>query len=195
MGERRSALLTALGMRFPLQSASTTRQMEVFSDYPAGGAMAVFSLYSPAGLNTAANTGMARILTPAIAQERLTTAYRQIEKLKALQAEASERGSAQLQEAIDSYTRGLDDLRQAASGQNPLVGKTLENIVITGVQVSYEARDELRAQLPVRLHDVLTEENMAAAVSTVKGVYPYADAYFGTTGSGQAGFLVTVPVR
>jgi beta-lactamase regulating signal transducer with metallopeptidase domain len=195
MGERRSALLTALGMRFPLQSASTTRQMEIFSDYPAGGAMAVFSLYSPAGLNTAANTGMARILTPAIAQERLTTAYRQIEKLKALQAEASERGAAQLQEAIDSYTRGLDDLRQAASGQNPLVGKTLENIVITGVQVSYAARDELRAQLPVRLHDVLTEENMAAAVSTVKGVYPYADAYFGTSGSGQAGFLVTVPVR
>ena len=71
----------------------------------------------------------------------------------------------------------------------------MENILITGVQVSYAARDELRDKLPVRLHDVLTEENMAAALSTVKGVYPYADAYFGMSGSGQAGLLVTVPVR
>ena len=179
MGARRSALLTALQLRFPPESASVTRQMEVFSPYPPG----------------VIPNGIQRVMSPAVALDRLTTANRQIEKLKAQQAEASVRGAAQLQEAIDSFTKGLDRLREEASGQNPLVGKTLENILITGVQVSYAARDELRDKLPVRLHDVLTEENMAAALSTVKGVYPYADAYFGMSGSGQAGLLVTVPVR
>jgi beta-lactamase regulating signal transducer with metallopeptidase domain len=179
MGERRSALLTALQTRFPAESASTTRQMEIYSPYTPG----------------ALPNGVMRVLTPVVAQQRLTAANERLDKLTAQQREASARGAAQLQEVIDSLKQGLDKLRQEASGQNPLAGKTLENILITGVQVSYSARDELRAKLPVSLHDVLTEDNMAATLSAVKAVYPYADAYFGTTGSGQAGFLVTVPVR
>jgi beta-lactamase regulating signal transducer with metallopeptidase domain len=181
MSERRSALLTALQTRFPAESASTTRQMQVYAPYPSG------TIPVP--------NRVAQVLTPVEAQARLTAASERLSKLKAQQADASERGAAQLQTTIDSLSKSLDNLRQVASGQNPLVGKTLEDILITGVQVSYSARDELRAKLPVHLRDVLSEDNMAAALSMVKGIYPYAEAYFGTTGSGQAGLLVTVPVR
>ena len=96
MGARRSALLTALQLRFPPESASVTRQMEVFSPYPPG----------------VIPNGIQRVMSPAVALDRLTTANRQIEKLKAQQAEASVRGAAQLQEAIDSFTKGLDRLRR-----------------------------------------------------------------------------------
>jgi hypothetical protein len=178
MSRRRSALLMALGMRFP-DAPSTTREFEVFANTPQFFGFAA---------------GVRRVVTAAEAQQRLATAYEQIAKLKAQQAEASERGAAQLQDAINNSTGTAFLMQQVLVGQNPLVGKTLENIRITGYQISDSAREQLLAQLPIRLHDMLSDANMAAAVSAAKAIYPHADVYFGTIeASGQGAFLVQVP--
>jgi hypothetical protein len=181
--QRRSALLTALNMRFPLDEASTTRQIDVLantSPLVLATTVYTFSGYAP----------IQPVVTRAAALARINAASEQIDKLRAQQAQASERGAAQLQESIDSITRGIDSMRPIASGQNPLVGKLLENIRISGT--SDEARERLLARLPVRLHDVLSETNMAAAISAAKAMFPYANAHFGTSGLDQVGFIVMI---
>jgi hypothetical protein len=183
LNQRRSALLTALNIRLPADEASTTRQIHVSANAPFGylaNPPVIFPLH-PA---------TQPVVTQAQALDRVRVSFAQIDKLKAQQAQASERGAAQLQESIDSITRGLDSMRQIATGQNPLVGEMLEDIRVTGT--SDEARERLLARLPVRLHDVLSEGNMATAISAAREMFPYADAHFGTSGPDQAGFIVMI---
>jgi beta-lactamase regulating signal transducer with metallopeptidase domain len=178
--QRRSALLMALAMRFP-DAPSTSRRLDVLAN--------ASPLYFGLG------PGLQRVQTAAEAQEQIAAANAKISRLRAQQAEASERGAAQLQEAIDSATFGIQKMQSAVTGPNPLIGKKLEDIRIAGYQLSDAAREQLLAQLPVRLHDVLNEGNIAAAVSAVKAIYPYADVYFGVLdGSGQGAFMVQVPM-
>ena len=182
--QRRSALLMALNMRFPLDEASTTRQIDVLANTLPFGVLAntvyTFSGYAP----------IQPVVTQAEALKRLQEGMVALAKLKVQQAQASERGARQLQESIDSITRGLDSMQQIATGQNPLVGKMLEDIRVTGT--SDEARDRLLARLPVRLHDVLSEASMAAAIRATREMFPYADAHFGTLRPDQAGFTVMI---
>lgn len=112
-----------------------------------------------------------------------------IAKLKAQQAEASERGAAQLQEAIDNANATAERMQRAIASHS-LAGKTLGEIRIEGLG---DARQRLPDLLPVQVHGVLSDESIDAAIRTVKQLYPNAGAYFDLTANGDAVFVVTVP--
>ncbi len=78
-----------------------------------------------------------------------------------------------------------------AAGQDPLVGTTLETIEISNLTEA--ARNQLIAQLPIHLHDVLSDDSMRAAVSVAHTALPNATIYFGQTEGGQAGLVIIGP--
>jgi len=178
MESRRSALIRALSMHFPQDDGPATRYVTV-----------------PGFAPPIMTNGVRRVMNADEAQARIAANYEAIARLKAQQAEASERGAAQLQEIIDSDNHTIGNMQGIISGQNPLVGKTVEDIRITGYNVNDEARGRLLAQLPLRLHDVLSGESMAAAIRAAKQIYPNADAYFGTLMNGEVSFVVAVPME
>jgi beta-lactamase regulating signal transducer with metallopeptidase domain len=179
MESRRAAIIRALSMHFPQDNGPATRYVTVPAFSP------------PLGIPN----GLKRVINADEAQARLTAAYGSIAKLRAQQAEASERGAAQLQEIIDSDNHTIANMQRIISGQNALVGMTVEDIRINGYNINDEARGRLLAQLPIRLHDVLSGESMAAAIRGAKQMYPNADAYFGTLANGEVGFVVAVPME
>jgi hypothetical protein len=173
--QRRSALLAALDMRFPASAAPTTREITVLAN-------AIF------GPDLGVPPGITPVVTRGDAQERLAAAMERIAKLKAQQAGASERGAAQLQEAIDAANANLENIKRGLSVR----GKTLSEIRINGLEA---ARQQLPDLLPIQVHGILSEASMDEAIRTVKQLYPNAAAYFGVTANGDVVFIVTVPAR
>ncbi len=178
MESRRNALMTALGKRFPAGGPPTELVV-----------IPAFTRPPFLGPN-----GIQRVYSMPEAQNAVTKAMEQIAKLRGQQAEASEKGAAQLQELIDSDNLTIAEMQRTAAGENPLVGKRLEDIRITG-PITEDAGTRLLGHLPVHYHDVLSQDTMAAAVQAVKQDYPNAEVYFGFFGSaksGTAGLVVGV---
>ncbi len=174
---RRTALLAALTEHFP-QDGPAIRYVTIPVD-----ARPLFGVPN----------GVKRVLTPDEAQARVAVVNLTIAKLKAQQAEASEKGAAQLQETIEKNMLAVEDLQKVAAGQNSLLGKKLEDIHISGFGVTDDARGRLLARLPLRLHDILSEESMNTALRVAKQEYPNAEVYFGAVGLDAAGLVVNIP--
>jgi beta-lactamase regulating signal transducer with metallopeptidase domain len=169
MSSRRNALMTALGKRFP-----------------PGGPPTEFVVIPPVTRPEFGLKGIQRVYSVPEAQNAMTKAMEQIAKLRAQQAEASEKGAAQLQELIDNDNLTIAKMQSTLAGENPLAGKRLEDIHITG-PITDEAGARLLGQLPVHLHDVLSVDTMTATIQAVKQEYPNADVYFGYFGSAKSG--------
>jgi len=183
LSQRRSALLTALGMRFDPSSSQSAREVKVLSNDPRFGPI---------------NAPVRPATSKSQAEDRIATASAHIARLRTQQAEASERGAAQLQEVIDRENKAISDLRRTASGPDPLIGAELAAIQINGPGATVEARERIIGKLPIRVQDILTEDSMEAAVRAVRETYPNASAYFGEVqNSGQAAFVITLrqPLR
>jgi len=173
--QRRLALITALGMRFPPEDASSTRWVDVpaYPPAPSGGSF------------------LRSVPTQAGATNTIRNLKDRIESLIAQQTDASPEDKAKLQASIDSWRQNIQDLLPIAGGQDPLVGSML-----AVVQVSYLTdadRDRLLAQLPIHVHDILTDDSMRAAVRVAHEAIPNATIYFGQTEGGQAGLVLIAP--
>lgn len=177
MDGRREALITALNMRFLPQSESATRYVTVATTP----AQSMWPDVVP-------------VVGRAEAQQRVLKANAEIARLRSIQASASERGAAQLQEAIDRDLKAIADSESTAAGQDPLVGASLQVIRISGPAATARVRSELLSRLPIRIGDILSDASMQAAVTAVVGYYPRATALFGVVrDSGQGAFVVTLP--
>ena len=186
---RRGALLQALSMHFPQDGTPSVRYVTL----PASGGPTLYAF--PTRFSTYANpTGIKPVPTPNEAQEQLTGAIERLARYKAQQAAASERGSAQLQEAIDAANATVTAMQSFLSGRNPLAGKALEVIRINGPNLSDDERGQILNQLPVRLHEVLSEDSIAAIAQAVRRISS-SEATFGTTASGDAALIINVPAR
>jgi beta-lactamase regulating signal transducer with metallopeptidase domain len=178
MESRRYALIAALNKRFP----------------PGGPPTEFVVMKAVRALPFTGPNGIQRVYSGPDAQNAMTKAIEQIAKLRAQQAEASEKGAAQLQELIDSDNLTIASMQRTLAGENPLIGKRLEDIRITG-SITDDAGARLLGQLPVHLHDVLSQDTMAGVIRAVKRDYPDAEVYFGYFGSaksGTAGLVVGV---
>jgi hypothetical protein len=174
--QRRAALLQALSMRFPAEDASTHRWVDV----PA----------PPAHFNPG-QTLLRAVPTRAGAADAIRTLRDRLKAVRGLLADSSTADPAQLQKSIDSYTQSLQQMELIAAGQDPLVGTTLETVEISNLTDA--ARNQLLAQLPIHLHDVLSDDSMRAAVSVAHAAQPNATVYFGQTEGGQAGLVIIGP--
>lgn len=175
--QRRSALLQALSMRFPAEDTSTHRWVDV----PA----------PPAHFNPG-QTLLHAVPTRAGAADFIRLLRDRIGAIRTLLADPSTTADpAQLQKSIDSYTQSLREMEKIAAGQDPLVGTTLDDIEVSNLTDA--ARAQLLAQLPIHLHDVLSDDSMRAAVSAAHAALPTATIYFGQTDGGQAGLVIIAP--
>ncbi len=181
LSQRRSALLAALAMRFDRSSASSTHEVKVLDDDPDFGL---------------SNLAVRSIGTKSEARDRIANSSARISQLTALLAQSSERGAAQLQEAINRERQAVGNLQSAASGPDPLIGTELAAIRIDGPGATVEERQRVLAKLPIRLHDTLSDDSMQAAVRAVHENYAGASAYFGeVAGSAKGAFIVVLPFR
>jgi beta-lactamase regulating signal transducer with metallopeptidase domain len=181
---RHTALQMALDMRFPQTASSTTRQIDLLADPDAVGLRLRLA-------QTPIERPLSGLEYELFQEERRKYAEQQILTLREQQLQASERGSQQLQEQLVKLEAAL---RQQDSTQPfPRPGTPLGDIRIFGL--SDAARDQLLAQLPIHLHDVLTDGSIGAAIRVARELYPQADVYFGRLPSGEAGFQVRVPSR
>ncbi len=186
--QRRSALLTALNMRF-VKGAPSTRELKVLANDPSARRVTLAEILDRFKTPLRAEVGKTS------AQERIANANAQIALLSAQQAGASEAGAAQLQEAIDRNLKIVADMDRIVAGQDPLVGATLDEIRVSGVGVTDRARAQVIARLPIHVNDILSDSSMTAAVQAVRNSYPRASAYFGEIpDTGHAVFIVTLPL-
>jgi beta-lactamase regulating signal transducer with metallopeptidase domain len=173
-GQRRSALLMALNMRFP-DAPSTTRVVDI-PPIPAPLANRSFAFLYPPG-------------------DRRMALQNELTALLLYQQNASLQGAAQLQEQIDSLRASLSgEPRQDApprESAGPFAGEPLGDIRILGVTDSQ--RDQLLARLPLFIRHPLTQESIAASLQAVHDFDPNATAYFTAMRPGQAAFIVQVP--
>jgi beta-lactamase regulating signal transducer with metallopeptidase domain len=173
--QRRSALIRALSMRFPLEDAATHRWVDIPAPPPAPSSGQALLRPVPSRATVAEIQGLKG----------------RIDVLRAQQAGASTADQAQIQNSIDASTRSLQQMELIAAGQDPLVGTTLEEIEIS--YLTDAERDQLIAKLPIRMHDVLTDNSMRAAVRVAHAAHPNATIYFGQTEGGQAGLVIIGP--
>ncbi|HEY1754741.1 MAG TPA: M56 family metallopeptidase [Bryobacteraceae bacterium] len=173
--QRRSALLTALSMHFPPEDASTSRWVDIPAIPPA----------------PASRSFLRAVPTQAGAANTIRNLKDRIEGAIAQQAVASTEDKAKLQETIDSWRRNIQEMQPIAAGQDPLVGSTLAEVDISNLTDA--AREQLIAQLPIHMYDVLTDDSMRAAVRVAHEALPNATIYFGETETGQAGLVVIAP--
>lgn len=186
--QRRSALLAALNMRF-VKGAPSTRELKVLANDPSVRRVSLAEILDR--FKTPPNPELRRTT----ARERIANANARIALLRAQQAGASETGAAQLQEAIDRNLKIIADMERFVAGQDPLVGATLDEIRVSGMNVTEQARAQVIAQLPIHVNDILSDASMAAAVQAVRNSYPRASAYFGEIpDTGHAVFIVTLPL-
>ncbi len=191
LAQRREALIRALNQRYPAGSGPSTRYVTVppgppFVVTPAGTLIHPPMFTQPLDVQP--------VLTQSAAQERVAQASASIARLRALQADASEKGAAQLQEAIDRSLGGLAEAQAIADGKDPLAGAKLGYISITGGGATEEAVRQVLARLPFRTGDVLTNSEMQAAVDIIQQNYSGATAYFGIVRrSGEGAFVVRLP--